>query len=45
MGHAGAIVSGASTTAAAKIGAMRQSGIQVCEDLGGLGRFCKEIFN
>jgi succinyl-CoA synthetase alpha subunit len=44
MGHAGAIVSGGSGTAAAKIGVMRQSGIQVCEDLGGLGRFCKEIF-
>jgi succinyl-CoA synthetase alpha subunit len=44
MGHAGAIVSGGSGGALAKITAMREAGIQVCEDLGGLGAFCREIF-
>ncbi len=44
MGHAGAIVSGSSGTAEAKIAAMRDCGIHVCEDLGSLGRFCAEIF-
>ncbi|MBU0966111.1 MAG: succinate--CoA ligase subunit alpha [Proteobacteria bacterium] len=45
MGHAGAIVSGASGTAQGKIAAMRAGGIHVCDDLGRLGEFCKEIFN
>ena len=40
MGHAGAIISGGSGTAEAKIGIMRSHGIAVCEDLGSLGRFC-----
>lgn len=44
MGHAGAIISGGSGTAEAKIAAMRQSGIHVCEDLGTLGEFCAEVF-
>lgn len=44
MGHAGAIVSGGSGTAEGKIAAMRQSGIQVCEDLGTLGEMCKRVF-
>lgn len=44
MGHAGAIISGGSGTAAAKIAAMRKSGIHVCEDLGTLGEFCAEVF-
>jgi len=44
MGHAGAIVSGGSGTASAKIDAMRSNGINVCTDLGNLGRFCKDIF-
>lgn len=44
MGHAGAIVSGGSGTAAAKIAAMRDCGIAVCEDLGRLGEFCREVF-
>jgi len=44
MGHAGAIVSGGSGTAAAKIDAMRQAGIHVCEDLGGFGNYCRTIF-
>ncbi len=40
MGHAGAIVSGKSGTAQGKIEAMQEGGIQVCRDLGELGRFC-----
>lgn len=44
MGHAGAIVSGGTGTAQAKIKAMRQGSIQVCEDLGTLGAFCKDVF-
>ena len=45
MGHAGAIVSGGSGTADSKIKTMRACGIQVCEHLGTLGRFCKQVFN
>jgi succinyl-CoA synthetase alpha subunit len=44
MGHAGAIVSGGQGTAEAKIKAMRESGIHVCENLGALGKLCKEVF-
>ena len=44
MGHAGAIISGSSGTAQAKIDAMRQAGIHVCEDLGRLGELCKSVF-
>ncbi len=44
MGHAGAIVSGGQGTAEAKIKAMRESGIHVCENLGSLGKLCKEVF-
>ena len=44
MGHAGAIVSGGSGTAAAKIEAMESAGIYVCRDLGTLGRLCKEVY-
>jgi succinyl-CoA synthetase alpha subunit len=45
MGHAGAIVSGGSGTAQAKIAAMKKAGIAVCEELGSLGAFCAGIFN
>ncbi|MFO8033521.1 MAG: succinate--CoA ligase subunit alpha [Desulfohalobiaceae bacterium] len=45
MGHAGAIVSGKSGTAQGKIQAMREGGIQVCEDLTRLGSFCAEVFS
>ncbi len=45
MGHAGAIVSGGQGTAEAKIKAMKESGLFVCEDLGSLGRLCKEVFS
>ncbi len=44
MGHAGAIVSGKSGTARSKIETMRKCGIQVCEQLGTLGPFCKQVF-
>jgi len=45
MGHAGAIISGSSGTAQAKIEAMKTHGVHVCEDLGGLGEFCSKIFD
>ncbi len=44
MGHAGAIVSGSSGTALSKIQTMRDCGLHVCEELGKLGVFCREIF-
>ena len=44
MGHAGAIISGGSGTAQAKIAAMKAAGIHVCENLGTLGELCKEVF-
>jgi succinyl-CoA synthetase alpha subunit len=44
MGHAGAIISGGSGTAQSKIRVMREHGIHVCEDLGTIGEFCKNIF-
>jgi succinyl-CoA synthetase alpha subunit len=44
MGHAGAIVSGGSGTASAKIEAMENCGIRVCRNLGTLGRLCAEVF-
>jgi succinyl-CoA synthetase alpha subunit len=44
MGHAGAIISGSSGTAQAKVAAMKANGVHVCEDLGTLGELCSEIF-
>lgn len=44
MGHAGAIISGGTGTAGAKIDTLRKHGVHVCEDLGGLGRFCQNVF-
>jgi succinyl-CoA synthetase alpha subunit len=44
MGHAGAIISGASGTAQGKIAAMKASGIHVCENLGTLGELCAKVF-
>jgi succinyl-CoA synthetase alpha subunit len=44
MGHAGAIISGSSGTAQAKIAAMGKAGITVVENLGELGQICKEAF-
>ena len=44
MGHAGAIISGSSGTAQAKLAAMKAAGVHVCDNLGKLGAFCKEVF-
>jgi succinyl-CoA synthetase alpha subunit len=44
MGHAGAIISGGSGTAQAKIDAMKAGGIHVCENLGTFGEMCREVF-
>jgi len=44
MGHAGAIISGKSGTAQGKLAAMKKSGIHICENLGGLGELCAEVF-
>ncbi len=45
MGHAGAIISGSSGTAEAKIEAMKKGGVTVCEDLGSLGQLCTGVFS
>jgi succinyl-CoA synthetase alpha subunit len=45
MGHAGAIVSGSRGGAKAKIQALEEGGVHVCQDLGRLGKFCAEIFS
>jgi len=44
MGHAGAIISGGSGTAGAKIKAMKAAGIHVSENLGALGDLCARVF-
>ncbi len=44
MGHAGAIISGSSGTAQAKIEAMEAAGITVVKNLGELGDICKDVF-
>ncbi len=44
MGHAGAIVSGGSGTAQAKIDAMHQADVHVCTNLGTLGELCAKVF-
>ena len=44
MGHAGAIISGGSGTAEAKIKAMNAAGIHVCENLGAVGEVCADVF-
>jgi succinyl-CoA synthetase alpha subunit len=44
MGHAGAIISGSSGTAQAKVAAMKKGEIHVCENLGTLGELCLEVF-
>jgi len=44
MGHAGAIISGGSGTAEAKIKAMKAAGIHVSENLGELGELCASVF-
>jgi len=44
MGHAGAIISGSSGTGEAKLAAFKANGIHVCENLGEIGRICKDVF-
>jgi succinyl-CoA synthetase alpha subunit len=44
MGHAGAIISGSSGTAQAKIEAMEVAGITVVKNLGALGKKAVEVF-
>jgi succinyl-CoA synthetase alpha subunit len=44
MGHAGAIISGSSGTAGAKIEAMEKAGITVVRNLGQLGKTALELF-
>jgi len=44
MGHAGAIISGSSGTAQAKIEAMERAGITVVKNLGELGKTAVEVF-
>ena len=42
MGHAGAIISGKSGTAADKVAALKDAGIHVVETLGALGQTVKD---
>ncbi len=44
MGHAGAIISGSSGTGQAKLEALKENGVIVCENLGELGEICKKVF-
>lgn len=44
MGHAGAIVSGSSGTAGAKIEKLKACGVHVCENLGDIGKVSAEVF-
>jgi succinyl-CoA synthetase alpha subunit len=44
MGHAGAIISGSSGTAQAKIDAMEKAGITVVRNLGELGKTAAQVF-
>ena len=45
MGHAGAIISGGSGTAEAKIKAMNAAGIHVSDNLGTIGELCAKVFS
>jgi succinyl-CoA synthetase alpha subunit len=44
MGHAGAIISGGSGTAKAKIEALKGAGVHVCDNLGDIGEMCADVF-
>ncbi|MFO7839729.1 MAG: succinate--CoA ligase subunit alpha [Desulfosalsimonadaceae bacterium] len=44
MGHAGAIISGSSGTAGGKIEKLKSCGINVCENLGDIGKVSAEVF-
>ncbi len=43
MGHAGAVISGSSGTAEAKIAALREAGVVVCESLAGIGQTMQHV--
>ena len=43
MGHAGAVISGASGTADAKIAALREAGVVVCESPAGIGEAMQHV--
>ncbi|WP_242338565.1 MULTISPECIES: succinate--CoA ligase subunit alpha [unclassified Anaeromyxobacter] len=43
MGHAGAVISGSSGTAAAKIAALREAGVVVCESPAGIGEAVRHV--
>ena len=45
MGHAGAVISGGSGTAEAKLGAMRAAGITVCDGPHLLGKTMKDVLD
>lgn len=45
MGHAGAIISGGSGTAHAKIEALKGAGVHVCENLGNIGEMSADVFS
>lgn len=44
MGHAGAIISGSSGTGEAKIKALKENGVHICENLGKFGQICLDVF-
>ncbi|MDJ0622931.1 MAG: succinate--CoA ligase subunit alpha [Desulfocapsaceae bacterium] len=44
MGHAGAIISGGSGTGQAKVKAMQENGLHVCENLGQIGEVSAKAF-
>jgi len=44
MGHAGAIVSGSSGSAAGKLAVLRECGVTVCERLADVGTECARVF-
>jgi len=39
-----AIISGGSGTASAKIAALKDAGVHVCENLGYIGEMCADVF-
>ncbi len=45
MGHAGAVISGSSGTAEAKIAALREAGVVVCESLAGIGQAMRDLLS
>ena len=45
MGHAGAIISGSSGTAKAKIEKLESCGVHICGNLGDMGRVCADVFS